>query len=215
MDTKTIIKDFLSQYGISIVGFGTMPANHEISEIEQTLPRIIVCGYILSASVLATIKDRPTLIYKHHYKTVNWILDQTACQLVRFIEDKGNRALAIPASQIVNWEKRQGHISHIILGQRAGLGYIGKSGLLIHPRFGAQVRYVSILTDLMFEPDPPVQDSCGDCDKCISACPAQAITEQGLDIKRCYEKLCEFAGIKGIGQHICGVCVKVCHGQRE
>lgn len=212
-DPKQLIRDFLHAREISIVGFGTVPETVIVPELNTTLPRAIVFGFILSRSVLATIKDRPTLIYKHHYKTVNWILDQTACHVAAFLERHNVEALAIPASQTIDKEHKKGHISHISLGKRAGLGYIGRNGLLIHPKYGAQVRYVTVLTDLDFSPDEPLDLSCGECHACIEACPAQAITEDGVDIEKCYEKLCAFAGMRGIGQHICGVCVKVCDGK--
>ncbi len=213
MNIKAEIKKFLHNLNVEIIGFGQIPEDLEVLEITEKLPRVIVYGYPLSKSVLATVTDRPSLIYKHHYKTVNWILDQTACNLVHFIEKKKKRALAIPASQIVDWGHRKGHIPHITLAQEAGLGYIGRSGLLIHPIFGAQVRYVSVLTDLGFDPDEKIEMTCGECRKCIEVCPAGAIGENGVDIIRCFEKLKEFAKIRGIGQHICGVCVKVCNGR--
>jgi epoxyqueuosine reductase QueG len=198
---------------VSIVGFGRVPEEIEIPEIEKKFSRAIVFGYQLSKAVLQTIKDRPTLIYKHHYKTVNWILDQTACHLVNFIEADGSSAIAIPASQTIDWQLQKGHISHKLLAKEAGLGFIGKSGLLIHPQFGAQVRYASVLTDLEFSPDEKLEGSCGDCQRCIKACPARAITENGVDLTLCLAKLKEFSRIRGIGQYICGVCVKVCDGQ--
>lgn len=213
-NSKEQIKNFLIRFGIKIVGFGTVPERVEILEIEEKFPRSIVFGYRLSKSVLATIKDRPTLLYKHHYKTVNWLLDQAAFHLGCFIEENGKRALAIPASQLVDWEHHKGHASHRHLAQEAGLGYIGKSGLLVHPQYGAQVRYTSILTDLEFTPDEKVEEeNCSTCRQCIAACPAQAIGEDGVDLFRCYEKLKEFSQIRGIGQNICGVCVKVCDGK--
>ncbi len=210
---KEEIVQFLNQFGVNVVGFGSVPLDIEQLEIEKKFPRAIIFGYPLSKSVLETVRDRPTLIYKHHYKTVNWLLDQTAYHLVRFIEEKGNAAIAIPASQNVDWEKHKGHISHKRLAQEAGLGHIGRSGLLINPKYGAQVRYVSVLTDLEFEPDNKIETDCGICQKCIAVCPAQAITESGVDIMRCYNMLEGFAKIRGIGQHICGVCVKVCDGR--
>lgn len=212
-NSKKTMRFFLHDRGISIVGFGTVPERTVIPEVDMVFPHAIVFGFALSRTVLATIKDKPTLIYKHHYKTVNWILDQTACQVVSFLEGHRYRALAIPASQTIDSDHRKGHISHVILGQNAGLGFIGRSGLLIHPDYGARVRYVSVLTDLDFAPDAPLDLSCGECRACITACPAHAIAEAGVDIQKCYEKLCTFAGMRGIGQHICGVCVNVCHGR--
>ena len=212
-DNKTAVRKFLDSYNVEIVGFGHVPKDMTVLEIEGPLPRTIVFGYILSKSVLATIKDRPTLLYKHHYKTVNWLLDQTAFHLARSIEQHDYKAVAIPASQLVDWELHKGHISHRHLAQAAGLGHLGRSGLLVHPTYGAQVRYASILTDMEFEPDEPTTTTCDPCMKCIAACPAHAIAEDSMDIRRCYDQLTQFAAIRGIGQHICGVCVRVCNGQ--
>ncbi len=213
MTIKEEIKQFLKNYSIKIVGFGNIPEKIEILEINHRYLNAIVFGYKISEGVLKTIKDSPTLIYKQHYKTVNWLLDQSAYHLVRFIEEKGYNALAIPASQTVDWQNQKGHISHKILAVESGLGYIGKSGLLVNPQYGARVRYVSVLTDLEFEPDKKIIGDCGNCKKCINACPARAISEQGVDLKKCFAKLKEFARMPGIGQYICGVCVKVCDGK--
>lgn len=213
MSVKEEVRQFLKNYRIKIIGFGKIPTTVEKFEIPENYPRVIVFGYQIAKSVLNTIKNNPTLIYKQHYKTVNWLLDQTAYHLVQFIVDKGFNALAIPASQTVDWQNQKGHISHKLLALESGLGYIGKSGLLVNPQFGAQVRYVSILTDLEFEPDAKVFGDCGNCKKCIIACPAGAISEQGLDLKKCLTKLKEFSRMPGIGQYICGVCVRVCNGR--
>jgi epoxyqueuosine reductase len=212
-DNKVQVIEFLKRFNTTIVGFGQIPENTNMLEIDEAFPRVIVFGFTLSPSVLKTIKDRPTLIYKHHYKTVNWILDQTAYHLVHHIEERGNRALAIPASQTVDWQVHKGHVSHKVLAVAAGLGHIGRSGLVVHPRFGARVRYASVLTDMEFEPDEYTGSSCGDCVKCIAACPAHAISDDGVDLKLCFAKLTEFSKIRGIGQHICGVCVKACDGR--
>lgn len=214
MSIKDDIRQFLKQYQVKIIGFGKIPETIEKFEITENYPRVIVFGYEMSKSVLNTIKDKPTLIYKQHYKTVNWLLDQTAYHLVRFIEEKGARAIAIPASQTVDWQNQKGHISHKILAVESGLGYIGRSGLMINLQCGAQARYVSVLTDLEFEPDKKISADCGDCKKCIFACPASAINETGVDLKKCLTKLKEFAKMPGIGQYICGVCVKVCDGNK-
>jgi epoxyqueuosine reductase len=212
-DNRQQIIEYLSSFGTQIVGFCEVPDQLDILEIEDSFPRAVVFGFRLSASVLGTIKDRPTLIYKHHYKTVNWILDQTAFHLARHIEDQGMRAMALPASQTVDWEKQKGHLSHKALAVAAGLGHIGRSGLLIHPSYGAHVRYASVLTDMEFKVDAQAPTTCGICRKCIEACPAGAITDKGVDLGSCLDKLKEFAKIRGIGQYICGICVKVCDGR--
>ncbi len=211
MKKREQILSFLNNFGIDLVGVADLEGVRlSGSEITKSWSRAIVFGYILSREVLNTIIDRPTLIYKHHYKTVNWILDQAAERLAHEIERSGTPALAIPASQTVDRDRLKGHISHRHLARLAGLGFLGRSGLLINPEFGAGVRYISVLTDLGLEPDKLMEGECGGCQKCIVECPAQAVSESGVDLVKCYEKLKEFAAIPGIGQNICGVCVKVC-----
>lgn len=205
------IRDLLRDNGAALVGFCRTEGIRTYGEI-SLLPYAISVGMKLSETVLETVTDRPSLIYKHHYRTINNYLDQIALRVTRFLEDHGYQGLPIPASQIIDWENQLGHLSHREIAKRAGLGWIGRSGLLINPKYGARVRYVSILTDLELPTVEELEFNCGDCYECLDACPAQAIAKDNIDMKRCYEKLREFSKVRGIGQHICGVCVKVCPG---
>ncbi|MBF0625651.1 MAG: tRNA epoxyqueuosine(34) reductase QueG [Magnetococcales bacterium] len=72
------------------------------------------------------------------------------------------------------------------LAVAAGLGWIGKNTLLIHPRFGAWLLLAELLLDVPLPPDGPLAEHCGACDLCIRACPTSALTEQRrLDARRC------------------------------
>lgn len=209
------LKKIVRNEGITLFGTCSLERLREnfhpsLRRIEEKLTYGISIGYRLSDAVLATIIDIPTLIYKHHYKTVNWILDQIAARIVSFIQAQGKMALAIPASQTIDWERQQGHLPHSLVGKEAGLGWIGRSGLLVNPVHGAKARYATILTNLPLITDKPINGSCGNCEECIKACPADAITKQGYDKVKCLAKLKEFAKMRGIGVYICGVCVKVC-----
>ena len=173
----------------------------------------ISLGFRLSDEIIDGIDNEPTLIYKHHYSTVNHLLDQVAVQIASQIQEKGFKALAIPASQIIDWKKQEGHLPHKAIAYYGGLGWIGRSNLLINPKFGARVRYVTVLTDLLLEPDKPMNGDCGNCYKCLEVCPAGAIMKEGYDRDKCLTKLKEFAKKPGIGQFICGICVKACPGK--
>ncbi|MBL7214919.1 MAG: tRNA epoxyqueuosine(34) reductase QueG [Phycisphaerae bacterium] len=77
------------------------------------------------------------------------------------------------------------------LAQRAGLGFIGKNHMLIHPEFGCQILLGELISTLELEPDAPFENqSCGDCGKCIRACPTGALAKDGtFDARKCISYL--------------------------
>ncbi|MDP2943465.1 MAG: hypothetical protein Q8O36_08195, partial [Candidatus Omnitrophota bacterium] len=85
----------------------------------------------------------------------------------------------------------------------------------VNPKFGAQVRYATILTDFPLKADAPDNSNCVECCACIAVCPVKAIKKDVKDfnLMACRELLKTFANKPGIGHSICGICVKVCKGK--
>jgi epoxyqueuosine reductase QueG len=219
MDNKYIgqIAELASEIGFCLFGVA------DIREIKgsflelapETLARFdraISLAVRLSEAVVDDIVDHPTPLYLHHYRQANAFLDRGAFEIARRIQEMGRKALPIAASQLVDWKKQQGHLSHKEIARRAGLGWIGRSNLLVTPQFGARVRLVTVLTDLPLEAGSPLPDDCGKCGKCLAACPAGAIKErrEDFDHVKCYEQLKLFKNKFNIPHHICGLCVKAC-----
>lgn len=77
------------------------------------------------------------------------------------------------------------------LAQRAGLGWIGKNSMLINPRFGSFFFIAELFLDIEIEPDLPFSaDRCGNCRRCIEACPTQCIhPNRTIDSNRCISYL--------------------------
>jgi epoxyqueuosine reductase len=180
--------------------------------LKSSFDRGISIGKRVLATVLDDIDDHPTALYLHHYRQLNFFLDRAAFLLAALIRDQGFRSLPIAASQIVDWEKQRAHLSHKKVGLLAGLGWIGRNNLLVHPEFGSQLRLATVLTDMPLEPDKTPDLDCGGCFNCLATCPAGSIHEnpEDFDHLACFEKLKEFKRAGIVGQFICGVCVKAC-----
>ncbi len=72
----------------------------------------------------------------------------------------------------------------------AGIGWHGKSTMLIDPKLGTWFFLAEILTTLDLPPDEPQTSRCGSCTRCITACPTNAITQDHrLDARRCISYL--------------------------
>jgi len=217
---RTELEQYARTQGIDVFGVANLcglgiPHHHSIDRLLDRFPRAVSIGVRLPKAVLDDIEDAPTILYAHAYKTANWVLDQTGLRIAGRIQSYGYGAAPIAASQTVDWERQLGHLSHRAVAQLAGIGSQGYSGLTIHPLYGAQVRYATILTDIPLRTDTPAEPVCRwctTCGACITACPAQAIRPDHFDRDACIAQLTRFSKIQGVGKHICGICVKVCQG---
>ncbi len=73
----------------------------------------------------------------------------------------------------------------------AGIGWIGKNTLLINPQYGSYLFLGVVFTDQEFnQPFRPQKDFCGNCDRCMKACPTEAIVApHDLDARKCISYL--------------------------
>ncbi len=122
------------------------------------------------------------------------------------------------------WYVDTGPVLERDLGQRAGLGFIGKHTNLISRRLGNWFFISEILTTAELESDEPERNYCGKCTRCIDSCPTGAITAPfQLDARRCISYLTiELKGSipeeyrSAIGNRIygCDDCLEVCPWNR-
>lgn len=78
-----------------------------------------------------------------------------------------------------------GPVSERFFAARAGLGWLGRNGLLVRPRGGSYCFLSSILTTLELPTDSPMPPHCGKCRRCEEACPTGALAGGRCDARRC------------------------------
>ena len=209
--------------GIDI--FGTADLTGILPERFHNTPYSITLGVHLSGSVMDEVKTGPTHRYFHHYRTVNAFLDMCALKCIVYLQRQGFTACAIPASQSTSGDGLAGDFPHKTAANLAGLGFIGRSALFVSKDFGPRVRLATVLTDMPLEIHEMMPPLCGDCKKCVNACPCGAITGEVWDRTKARGELVDAAlcsrWMKEKYQHIgrgavCGICVAVCpFGQRR
>jgi epoxyqueuosine reductase len=112
------------------------------------------------------------------------------------------------------------------IASRAGLGWIGRNSMLIHPAYGSFLFLSEIITEMALPPDPPFSaDRCGTCDLCRRACPAGCIrADRTIDARRCVSYLTiehrgpipePLRGLLGRAVFGCDVCQSVCPWNRK
>ncbi len=105
-------------------------------------------------------------------------------QLAEFIQNSTDKKIKFKACV------DSAPVAERALAQRAGVGFIGKNHMLINPTLGLQTLLGELITDLPLSPDEPFSQTCRNCDKCIKACPAAALREDGIfDANRCISYL--------------------------
>ncbi|PLR79669.1 tRNA epoxyqueuosine(34) reductase QueG [Bacillus canaveralius] len=105
------------------------------------------------------------------------------------------------------------------VAQRAGIGWSGKNCSIITPEFGSYVYLGEMITNIPFEPDTPMEDQCGSCNKCVEVCPTGALIQGGqLNAQRCIAFLTQTKGFlpdefrDKLGNRLygCDTCQTVC-----
>lgn len=230
------LKQKLINMGASLVGFAKVDGYYNCCEMPDSLtsdsksdninylqyPYGISIARKIPKEIIKGITKFPTIDYYNTYLELNNKLDELALYCEKYLINRGYKAYA----QIVDRTREYGIYTtimpHKTVAVYAGIGWIGKSALLVTPEYGSAVRLTSVLTDAPLEVNGVVEDSrCNNCNICKEACPAGAITgnvwnrekerDYIFDAIKCRKTAREIAR-QAINKEItlCGKCIEVC-----
>lgn len=190
-----------------------------------SFPRAVSVGMRLSPAMVEQVADRTGIgaarTYRFYvYEAINPNLDRITTLVTRRLVREGYRAFMVPASDTVDRDRLRGVFSHKLAAHLAGLGFIGKSCLLVTDQYGAQVRFGTVLTDAPLPQGTPKDGECGACNRCVEVCPTRAFA--GVEFRpedprsvRFKAELCDrFLAhrLEKVGAKACGLCILACDG---
>ena len=190
---------------------------------------VVVIGRKMDDGIIDAIADGPTLEYYNLYKSTNEELKRIGELISGELNSRGidNHPLVATGDdreRDADYEKNLRYkFSHKMAATRAGLGWIGKTDLLISKKFGPRVRLASVLTNHRFSRigEPVTKSKCGSCNICVESCPAQAANgklwdttvyrDEYYDAHKCRD-MCRKLSMTRFQKEatICGICVSVC-----
>jgi epoxyqueuosine reductase QueG len=219
------------QQGVDYFGVADLtPARDFIEERGGT----IVAGFPTAVSIGMGLFDglvdmvEPKAVFQtspyiqHIYNVISPRLDVISLNLALMLRNHGHEAMPVPQGLS---GRCTSILSYKLPAHLAGLGWIGKSCLLVTPDHGPRVRFSTVLTNAPLEPGRPLEEDCGDCTVCVDACPVKAFTGRGFlpdeprearfdatkcEIYRGSEKAGGAEVTKPRKKFACGICVKVC-----
>lgn len=226
----------LKARGASLVGFAKVEGLYDVMHLPPTnteetnqtnlhieeYPFGISIGIHIPKEIIKGIANAPTLDYYNAYYDLNHRLDELALFCENYLMTLGYKAYAQTVNRVKEYGIYHTRMPHKTVAVAAGLGWIGKSALLITKEYGSAIRLTSVLTNAQFEYNKQrLEVPCENCMICKEACPGGAITgnvwseDKGrdwiFDALACRKAAREIAA-KEIEKEItlCGKCIEVC-----
>ena len=228
VNLKGRLESLAKSMGATYFGIADLtPAWQSISEqggeFLTRFPRAVSHGFILMDSIVNALGSHNNVAalstYRYHtHQAINPRIDSISLMLAQSLDKAGFQAFIIPSSQRVGKAELAGVFSHKLAAHLAGLGWIGKSALLITPKHGPRVRWGTVLTDAPLEAGMPMDEMCKDCPVCMEACPVHAFTGQAFDRPRPRSEIFAAEACdryqsereQTLGVRACGICVYIC-----
>jgi len=220
------IINILPNWDDYVIGFADMG---DLIKVHYPYRYAVVIGKRLDDSIIVGIEEGPTMPYFELYQVTNDELNLITAQISRYLVQNGIPCVQIKAttqeSDIPEGYAKtlRMNFSHKMAATRAGLGWIGKTDLLVSEKFGPRIRLATVLTNHRFDNlgIPIAESRCGKCNICVEACPGQAASgklwninvdrDEFYDAFKCRD-MCRKLSLTRLNKKIslCGICICVC-----
>jgi len=188
--SRIVLQELIPKLDVDVVGIASL-AEWKGTKLEETalalLPEarsVVVFAMEIYPEILNHARPGRTTgqaslndLLDRNADFLNGRLTKAAYDVARACHNEGLKALPLPAAGCpLDVRLLEAVFSYKRAGQAAGLGYIGRSSLLITPDFGPRVRLSCCLTEALLEPTKAdIVNVCQRCKVCINKCPAGAI----------------------------------------
>lgn len=168
-----------------------VPLNYDpdsVNDLTKILPNVktiitIALPYYKTCHQLENLKKNEV-----YFSSSSW-----GCDYHRVLGEKLDRIIEFIKSEYGNFEYEKcidtKPIDDRFWAYKSGIGFYGKNGLLINPKYGSYIFIGNLLTNLDLEPSTPLKTKCCNCRLCIENCPNQAIKEDGINSRLCLSYL--------------------------
>jgi Pyruvate/2-oxoacid:ferredoxin oxidoreductase delta subunit len=203
------LKDYAFSLGCLDIGFTTVPSSLIFSNKSLLFTNAIVLSMEMDREA---IEDAPGIKSGKEVWNIYRDLGIAVNKISSFIRERGFSAQAGPALG--------GDVNYPMLAQKAGMGHIGRHGLLISEAAGPRQRLAAVYTNISNLPYSDsnsdqhqwIDDWCSTCRRCLDMCPGQAILDSPLygedgGASRIEYKKCAVPFSATLG---CSVCIKEC-----
>ncbi len=210
MDLKKEIQELAKEIGISKIGFTTADdfsylekslraaqeegrsSGFEHKNIEERInPKLSLASAKTIISVaIAYPRKLPQQPQKTQYRRGHITPNSWGLDYHYVVQDKLERLARGIEQLTADFEYKgmvdTGALVDTAVARRAGIGFIGKNGLVISKEFGSYMFLGELVTNLDIAPDSPVDYDCGDCTRCLTACPTSCLIGDGtMNARRC------------------------------
>lgn len=177
MSEMNDVKNYLIKLGASKVGFADV---NGLAKEFVDLPNGISLVLKLPLEAMEYLKEEDFKSYWECFHGEIAKLTEISLKGEEYIKNLGYDAFALTMTRNeCDMEKLLSILPYKTIATKSGMGWIGRSALLVTPEYGSAIALGGILTNMPLEFDTPITDSeCDDCTNCQDACPVDAINPQ-------------------------------------